>query len=238
MTPVTLVMAYYENPDMLELQYKHIGKLPPDILANLRVIIVDDGSPQHPAASPAGKLRFFLRIYRMGVDVRWNQDACRNVGVRHADTDWIFLTDMDHLVPEKVWRFAMRPISGEDVAWTFERVDYPSLNPNPKHHPNTWFMRRSFYEKVGGYDERFAGLYGTDGDFATRLRAAGEIRRCREAVIRVPREAVADASTTAYERKTAEDRIGLARVRRERAAVPNWRPLRYSFPYERVYPET
>lgn len=237
MIPVSLIVAYYDNPQMLQRQYDELSTLPPEVAEHLSMIVVDDGSPNAPAVprdiAPVG-----LQIYRMGVDVRWNQDACRNVGVRHAETNWVLLTDIDHLIPAETWEEVMRKERDPRHVFMFPRVSAPDLQPY-KHHPNTWFMSRSLYDEIGGYDERFAGIYGTDGDFAARLRAAKgvSIKWMKQPIIRVGRSVVPDASTTSYLRKQPEDREGLARVRAERARLPKWKPLRYTFPYERLYPD-
>jgi glycosyltransferase involved in cell wall biosynthesis len=237
MNQITLVMAYYENPLMLDIQYDYMRDLSLDVIQNLSVVIVDDGSPRNPAEVG---IKWFpiqpsLQIFRMGVDIRWNQDACRNIGVKHAETDWVLLTDMDHLVPNETWRECMNAKLDPACVYMFPRVSAPDMSPY-KHHPNTWLMTRKLYDRVGGYDERFAGIYGTDGDFASRIREVAKIKWRENPVIRVPSTEVADAATTAYKRKTPEDHAGRSRVRAERAAIPNWRPLRYRFPYSRVYP--
>src|SRR5687768_8581578 len=108
-------MAYYENEGMLQEHAEHWLKLPRDIRENLHVIIVDDGSPKFPAINALQGVDLLaithvlagLQFWRMGVDVRWNQDACRNIGVREAPTPWLLLTDMDHVVPEATWRRLM-----------------------------------------------------------------------------------------------------------------------------------
>jgi hypothetical protein len=237
MIPVTLVMAYYDNPQMLAAQFDNILSMSPEVQEHLNVVIVDDGSPQHPVPAPDDPARVprGLQIYRVGVDVRWNQDACRNIGVRHAETNWVLLTDIDHVVPENTFREAMSKERDWQFVAMFPRVSAPDMEPY-KHHPNTWFMSRKMYDEVGGYDERFAGLYGTDGDFAARLRQLTKIRHFKQPIIRVGRSVVPDASTTTYLRKQPEDKEGLDRVRRERAKTPDWKPLRYQFPYARVYP--
>jgi len=238
MTQATLIMAYYENPKMLQVQYDHIRALPESIRKFISVIIVDDGSPKFPAVPPDKDLGIVdLQIYRMGVDVRWNQDACRNIGVRHAKTEWVLLTDMDHLVPADTWNEVLwiKITNPDQYYWMFPRVSAPDMS-DYKHHPNTWFMTRTLYDKMGGYDERFAGIYGTDGDFARRLRPHAQLQWFATPIIRVPSTEVADAATTAYDRKTPADYEGRERVNRERAQIPNWKSLRYSFPYSRVYP--
>lgn len=39
-----------------------------------------------------------------------------------------------------------------------------------KHAANIWAIRRMEFWKVGGYDERLCGHYGTDQEFIPRLR--------------------------------------------------------------------
>jgi hypothetical protein len=97
-------------------------------------------------------------------------------------------------------------------------------------------MSRWLYDRMGGYDERFAGLYGTDADFRDRLNLHGSVKDLKQHVIRVPRTVTPDASTTTYLRKQPEDREGIARVKAERAGQKGWTTVRLSFPYHRVHP--
>lgn len=234
MKSITLIMAYYDNPAMLTMQYERLRTLPADIRGQIGVIIVDDCSPKSPAF--VEDLRGIpLQIYRLRKDVRWNQDSCRNIGVSHAETQWVLLTDMDHIVPPATWKYIITKRLDEDKAFQFNRVSLPDLQ-GYKMHPNSWLMTKKFYDKSGGYDERFAGYYGTDSDFRYRLRKMGIVPVLKEVLIRVPREVVADASTTTYLRKQPEDAPGLSRVKQERAVDPNWKPLRGSFEYDRVFP--
>jgi len=231
MTPVTLVMAYYENPSMLDMQFRRLRMLPSDLRDLMHVIIVDDGSPN--AAAKPQDIGMPLQIYRVGVDIRWNQDACRNIGAHHAETEWLLLTDMDHVVPEETWRPVVTRRRDPLSVYRFSRVSAPDMLPY-KPHPNSWLMTRKMFERVGGYDERFAGLYGTDADIRDRISQSAQIITLKENLIRVPRDVVPDASTTTYLRKQPEDREGLPRLRAERAASADPRPLRLTFPYERV----
>lgn len=237
-TRFTLVMAYYENPRMLFEQMCFLFRLPHPIRENLSVIIVDDGSPKNPAAEnissfAADSLASF-QLWRMGVDVRWNQDACRNIGVREAPTSWVLLTDMDHIVPERTWeRLMFEPIKSKQV-YRFGRLTAPDLTPY-KHHPNSWALTAKRYWQVGGYDEALAGNYGTDGDFLNRVRRhVGEPIELPEVLIRYPREVVPDASTTTLERKNIADKVRINSIVSARKANPGWKPLHFSFPCERV----
>lgn len=242
MTRFTLIMAYYENAGMLREQIRLLLALPSDIARALDVIVVDDGSPTKSAideiAESTPVLDFmrargiFFRLYRMGVDVRWNQDACRNIGVREAKTRWVLLTDMDHVVPEATWRRLMCQKLKKEKAYRFARVNAPKLDPY-KPHPNSWALTTDRYWLAGGYDEALAGHYGTDGDFKVRLQRSSEVVELPEVIIRYPREVIPDASTTTLERKSEADRLAITTMVKARATQPNWKPLHFSFPCER-----
>jgi hypothetical protein len=233
MRPITLILPYYENPTMFVEQQTAWSKYPVELRQNLHVIVVDDGSPKSPAlphVRDSGIASF--RLFRVGVDVRWNWIFCRNLGVSKATTDWVFLTDMDHVMPRKTLGFMQTAELDARKAYRMSRVDAPNLTPY-KPHPNTWFLTRELFDKIGGYDERFSGFYGTDGEFRNRVqRTADEIVILKSYMIRYPREVVADASTTRYGRKEPQDRENVARIVKERQEIPNWRPLRLTFPYE------
>jgi hypothetical protein len=237
-TPFTLVMAYYENAGMLhEHARTWYRKLPSELARSLHVIVVDDGSPTAPAEHTARSIDWgFLgsfQLWRMGVDVRWNQDACRNVGVREAPTKWVLLTDMDHVVPLATWeRLMLRKLRKSEV-YRFARVSAPKLAPY-KSHPNSWALTRDMYWQIGGYDETLAGNYGTDGDFLVRARRVAELVELPEVLIRYPREVIPDASTTTLERKSDADKRTINRLIRARSEDRHWKPLHFSFPCVRV----
>lgn len=245
--PWTLVLPYYDNPTMLAMQLGHLAGWPEELRRQLRLIVVDDGSPRFPALPvfegwahlhKADLLTwvapFVFSLYRIGVDVRWNWIACRNLAMAEAQTEWRLMTDIDHLVsPEAADFVANGPIKARRI-YRFERRDYPALTPY-KPHPNSWLMTGAMFDKVGGYDERFSGHYGTDGMFRDRCIAAAEsVKMIAQPLWRVPREVVADASTTTYGRKEKQDHDGVRRIRAEIAQSGKPTPLRGSFPWERL----
>jgi glycosyltransferase involved in cell wall biosynthesis len=244
MTPTTLVMAYYENAGMLRAQFATIRSLPANLRDLLHVVIVDDGSPDHPARPE--DIGCSLQIWRIGVDIRWNQDAARNIGVAHAETDWVLLTDMDHVVPEATWARLLLRKWDPNVVYRFGRVSAPDLLPY-KPHPNSWFLTRKLFDRAGGYDEShvrewddgqghkiLTGLYGTDALFRNQLIATGtDVVMLKEVLVRYGRHVIPDASTTQYLRKQAVDRLGMAVISAERKD-PDWKPQHFRFPYERV----
>lgn len=231
----TIILPFYRNPSMLALQLERLASYAPKIRDHVRLIVVDDGSPKERAEAPAMPPPFPLRMFRVEVDVRWNWLTCRNIGHHHAQTEWVLFTDIDHLVPEKT---AARIVEGDlepSTIYRFSRVNWPggeAYHP----HPNSWLMTRKMFDKTGGYDERFSGFYGTDGMFRDRCtKAAKSVVILKEKLERVPREEVPDASTRSYERKAAEDKENVPRIRREIEASGDLKPHRLTFPYHQFY---
>ena len=235
MKGVTLCLAYYENAGMLREQLKVWSAYAQDLKLNLDVIVVDDGSPTKPAIEalkPVVPVVFFS-LYRVKVDIRWNQDACRNIAAHHARMPWLILTDIDHMIPEATLRALMTVKHDPEKVYRFSRVSAPEMKPY-KPHPNSWFMTRRMFDRIGGYDERYAGFYGTDAMFRAGVAREAEIETLKEVLIRVPREVIPDASTTTYLRKQEEDRTEIPRIKAEIAASGDLAPRRLTFPYERV----
>lgn len=233
MNSVTIIMAYYENPGMLVRQYDMMKSYSVNLKSFLRLIVIDDGSPKRPAF-PALDLGISFKLYRMKVDIRWNQDACRNIGAHHCETKWMLMTDMDHLIPEITARKVVTGDFSKRSVYRFSRLSEPKLDPY-KPHPNSWFLTKDLFDKAGGYDERFAGWYGTDFDLSGRLKAqAKEVIQLDEPLIRVPREVTPDASTIRYKRKTEEDSLNIRRIRKEIRDSGNVKPRCLLFPYEQV----
>lgn len=237
---VTLVLPYYENPSMLRHQLDAWWEYPDKLRQRLAVIVVDDGSPRHPAldvirAYPAARRRGLdFRLYRCLVDVRWNWLFCRNLGMAEASTAWALMTDMDHVLPPATLAELVRGEHDGRCAYRFARRDAPGLAPY-KPHPNSWFLRRKLFFRIGGYDERFSGFYGTDAEFRDRVTAAARaVVMLKSFLVRYPRDVIADASTTHYGRKEPQDHVNVARIRAEREASPGWRPKNLTFPWERL----
>jgi hypothetical protein len=236
MRRVTLCMAYYKNAGMLAEQFKRIRQLPESLRDQISVVVCDDGSPDGEAkGEPIGCP---LSIFRIGVDVRWNQDAARNICVANSDTQWLLLTDMDHIVSLAAWKRILEHKLHKTLVYRFSRTTLePDRKETPyKPHPNSWLMTRKMYELVGGYDERFAGHYGTDAEFRDRVVRTTVVEMLDEHLIRVPRETIPDASTTTYVRKGAPEDVGaIQRIKAERSLEPDWKPIRLSFAYKKIF---
>lgn len=229
MNEITLILAYYENRGMLKAQLENLGSLRESVRDKLNLIVIDDGSPTE-AAEPV----FYnpgikdARLYRMLVNIPWNQDACRNLGMSEAPTEWCILTDMDHLVPELTFNTLMHMKVRPDCVYQFSRVTAPTME-RYKSHPNSWFISKTIYDSFGGYNEQYAGIYGTDGSFARSVKSVSTIVPTMLPIIRVPREVIPDASTTTLERRS--DWSTLLKESMKKSKLPHARGV---FPWKRL----
>lgn len=238
--PITLIVPYYEAPKMLLQQAADWLSLPAEVKRNVNLIVVDDGSQDHPLnhdwlnVLKATGLRS-VRVFRILVDVRWNWLAARNIGVHHAAEGFVILTDIDHSVPIGGFVTAIYGDLNPKVIYRWSRIDPAATRILP--HPNSWLMTRQMFWKIGGYDEALSGYYGTDGDF--RRRAARTARIARIDVPLVHHENLLDASVTRYQRKQPEDRMVQKIIGKRRShGKTAWRPKVLSFPYEEVTHDT
>lgn len=227
--PVTFVYPYYENPKFFQRQLDLWMSYPKQLLEHLAVIVVDDGSPTHPAKDVVFNSGPYLniRLFRIDVDIRWNWLAARNIGLHYARDGWTLLTDMDHMVSEEVLNSLIWGKHDEAVIYRFSRMEHTGQHIHP--HPNSWFMTRKMFWKIGGYDEACSGFYGTDGDYRRRCAATAPIKIMTQALVRY--EYIDDSSTIRYKRKQPED----AQARKiMRSRQPGWKPKTLSFPHHEV----
>jgi len=237
MNRISFCLPYYENPGMLAKQMHELHCLPAVIRDCIEFIVVDDGSPYEPAL-PAFLNRcegLNARLYRMLVDVRWNQDACRNLAAAEASHPWLLLTDMDHVPSRELWEAIVTERLSPTAIYRFSRVSAPDLTPY-KPHPNSYLITREMYDRIGGYDERFAGLYGTDWDFYNSARKLAPIVELPFPLIRYSRDVIPDASTRTLQRKESGDIVRVKVLRAQIAKLPaaERRPVRNRFPWVRL----
>jgi hypothetical protein len=243
---LTYICAYFENPGMLREQQAIWAAYPANLRKRFHVIVTDDCSPTFPARDVFKSSGIASqRLFRAGVHRRWDWLFCRNLGAEQASTEWILLTDIDHALPAESLDSLLSKDLNPMTAYRFCRVDAPrpwpyALTDCPpyKKHNDSWLMTRElfFHPKIGGYDERLSGCYGSSSDFTGRVQiATGHTDlMLPETLIRYPREIIADASTlpSTYTRKgDKENDLELDRRKNERAKTSGWRPKRLTIPY-------
>lgn len=251
MRELTIVLPHFMNLGMLSEQQNVWASYPDDLKQHLHVVVVDDCSPKghRPSAKSVcvSGLGSF-RIYRLLEKKRWNWLACRNLGAKVASTEWLLLTDMDHVVPAETLSQLVTGDLQASRAYRFKRVTATRTWPytlaactDYKPHNDTWLLTRAMFfdDRIYGYDERLSGCYGTSGEFKDRVMAAASAHvLLNEVIIRYPREVIADASTSpsVYTRKNDpknEELLQDLKVRRSR--IPGWRPLHGLIAHEEVF---
>lgn len=237
---ITLVYAYYENPSMLRKQLE----MWINYIEFCKIVIVDDGSPRNPAVVPitsAGWAHPNLQLYRIKPNIPWNQDGARNLAMKHVTTPWAFMTDMDHLVPidqlDALTEFAATRALPKHYYMPNQRLtDGTFLH---REHPNSYLMRVEDFWAMGGYDEDFAGSYGSDGNFR-RCAIMGPAKLVERKLLALHTvvyrsEDIMDANTKDWGRKGSEYHVGNIPHLFAKARSPAYKatnPIR--FEWERV----
>lgn len=246
MTELSIVMPYYLNPGMLSLQFAGWAAWPDTLKQKVEIVLVDDGSPEgHAVDVPRPRGLPALSIYRVLEDRPWHQHAARNLGAHVAIGQWMLLTDMDHVLTQDYAEALLKRIRlgklDPRAIYTLTRIEADTgeltmQNGHPKPHPNSFVVTRETFWRIGGYDEDYCGVYGTDGLFRARAFAnaiPGHMDKVR--LTRYWRDLVEDASTNTLPRKDGRE-IGakqkIMEAKRARGEESVIKVLQ--FPWERV----
>ncbi|MCF8550238.1 MAG: glycosyltransferase family 2 protein [Pontimonas sp.] len=197
---IAIVMPYYDNPQMWAYQLEHFRTLDPKIARRVEVIVVDDASPHHPAVDAiGGDLRLVLSVFRIERDKPWNQDAARNIGVHEATAPYVLLTDIDHIVPEATLEGLLSLKDSSRVFSLGRGAHFSDAKVAP--HVNSYFLSKDLYWSIGGYDEDFWGLYGTDKLFRNRVMKRHDIVLKKDLVLElVTQGSIPDAKNKVFSR--------------------------------------
>lgn len=233
---LSIVFAYYENPQMLRLQWEEISQYPDDLKARMEVLVVDDGSPVHPAGDvgrPDGLPR--SSVFRLREDLPWNQDAARNIGAHEARAPVLLLTDIDHIIPEATLRGVLNTKVRDGVFYSLGRIKYVGGAPSEPH-PNSYVLTKQTYWDIGGHDEDFAGIYGKDFLFRKRaFRRASEHKLPDLVLARVGSKHFPDASTRTLRRDNSLSKRVWGYLLEWLKAARLWRGIQtLTHPYDRV----
>ncbi len=130
-------------------------------LKDVEIIIVDDGSePPIPEAS-----------YQTGNKLAWTQGLGRNLGASKAKGEYLLMTDIDHIISREAIEDALaftgnKMIFRRQIAILDENGDirqdketlkdwgYEKDKLDASVHGNTFVIKKSIFDELGGYDER------------------------------------------------------------------------------------
>lgn len=183
---VTLILPYYRNPMMLRRQMQEWAGYP----RNLRLVVVDDGSPEPalPIIQPflgdsVSSPRDNLELYRIGVDIPWNRGGARNLGAHVCRTDWLIQTDIDHILPlesfaallrapldnRRVYRFPRFRVGRADETRKKDAIPADATFGPVKPHVDSYLIHKEAWHELGGYNEAYSGHIGGGNEFLRRL---------------------------------------------------------------------
>jgi glycosyltransferase involved in cell wall biosynthesis len=154
---VSVVISVYQSYEIVRRQLLHFKKI--DL--PFEVIVVDDCS--NPPIKQAN--------YRTDNKLAWTQGLGRNLGASKACGEYLFMTDIDHIISKEAMEDALnftgnKMIFRRQVAvldekgnitqdkevlkdWGFEREQLDASV-----HGNTFVMKKSIFDELGGYSPR------------------------------------------------------------------------------------
>lgn len=238
MNEITLIIPYYRAPLMLSQHLQVIKNYP----EQLRVVLVDDCSPEPAEEVIDGWKSPNFSLYRIDTDLAWNREGARNLGATVAETDWIIQIDTDHLLQHNsaalllsypieryVWyRFPRYRVGKADETRKKDTIPEDQEYGEIKPHIDSYLCTKDMYWKAGGYNEDFVGFLGGGGQFLKMMKLiAGEPELLpNDIYLEVyTRHVIPDASVSDLSR----DKMAFKKKRKEIGLVRAKNPLRFKW---------
>lgn len=174
MAKVTLCYTYYDNYPAFKRMVDYYRKLNnPEV----EFLIIDDGSPNRPLKkkdTPQG-----WKMYQITEDVGWNNEGAKNLAMKVAETEWVVLLDLDHILFADVFMGLQNltklpsdkaPFFRRSLRFLKDGSPEPNTDPLRQFAANSYAITRTHFWNLGGYDESLQGYYGYDASMVKRLR--------------------------------------------------------------------
>lgn len=162
---VSVVIAILNSHEVVKRQIRYFRKmrLPDDV----EFIFVDDGSNPPLSFEHMGLKN--LKFYYTHDKRPWTQGLARNLGASKAKGEFLFITDIDHILTREAIE-AVRAFDGDlmvfpryygildrngklitDTKTMMEFGARPRARNSGGFHMNTFAMRKTIFDKIGGY---------------------------------------------------------------------------------------
>lgn len=233
---ITWVVPYYKNEHMLAFQCGAWATYPPEIKKRLRMIVVDDGSPI-PAEPILRKMKIGIPIslFRITEDIGWNCGGAKNLGMKHCETEWAFVADIDMVVPGATWAAILDANLDPCRHYILPRIFPDGREVRP--HADSFVLTKDMFWSVGGFDEDFAFKMG-GSHFPKALIAMSGERIILEGVppVMYGGGLMGDSTSNATEEQIDAGRIRRDEIwRQKRAGELSMTPVNHlRFPWEKV----
>ena len=181
MNDVTFIMTWYGQPNHLYIQLEFFKQQGKKLDIKPKLIMINDGHEDRKYFErmiKAYKPHIHLTGIQLDKDHGFNSHMCRNIGVKQAKTDWIFLTDVDCHLSEELFGYIIAEAKLDDSMYYVPKAnmeikenmeEYELLDPKgiikKVTHPNTWLMTRECFWSTGGYDIEFQNVRQGDAEF-------------------------------------------------------------------------
>lgn len=161
MLKISVVIPVYQSHEIVRRQILHFKKM--DLPFEL--LIIDDNS--NPPIEGA--------VYRTGNKEAYTQGLARNEGAKMADGEYLFMTDIDHIISKEAMEDALNftgnkmifrrqvAVLDEDGNVTQDGevlkdwgYDKDSLDASV--HGNTFVIRKDIFWELGGYEPKYSSI--------------------------------------------------------------------------------
>lgn len=245
MNDISLIIPYYRNFWMLRRHVDVWEMYSQEVLDNIRIIVVDDGSPDMSALSALQCVRkpLPLELYRVNEDIPWNRGGARNLGAHVAKTKWLLHVDVDHTVPPDTmaalldlkldpaqwYRFNRWRVGAADFTRKKDDADPAAKFVEIHPHVDSYLITEDLYWKAGGYDEDYSGSLGGGTPF---LRDLSRIVKPKVLSRSIPlhvytTDSVPDASEIVLSRDTS--RYSELNRQKRHGKLPKQNPMRFTW---------
>lgn len=178
MNNFTIIIPFYNDYDRrLPIQLKYWNDYPDWCWDHIKIVLVDDCSPipmkeylinqDLPNAD--------IRLYKIVEDIRWNLPGAYNVGIKEAETKWVWCMDSDHTVPKDSLIHMLNMQLDEKAFYQHmkTRIYKSSTDTHKGEASGAWFHTKEQWEAVGGLNEDFSKSGGYDAwnwEYTWRLK--------------------------------------------------------------------
>jgi len=185
---IDIIYTYYNNncdksTILLNMYLDHWSNNFNNTKNNINFVIVDDHSPKRAIDTVVkANVNCNLQLFYVEDDIIWNEMGARNLGGSQTTSDIMLFVDWDHFIHEKlildIFNF-FRETTGKGICGRFyqSRPQYVSSNETEflqydhtsipiagnrikKSCPSAFCFLRDSWEKIGPFDEDYAGAYG------------------------------------------------------------------------------